>query len=76
VVPDDLRQEAYQALAVARLRIHVDGTVEVSLLKATQNPRLNQIVLRTLSAWRFAPALEHGHPVESSQEVRVHFNVS
>lgn len=32
--------------------------------------------LDTLRRWRFFPALRDGRPVESTQDIRVHFNVS
>lgn len=75
VLPDDLREFAYQAVALARFTIHPDGSVEVALVRPTQNPRLNQLLLQTLRNWRFFPALKDGHPVESEQDIRVHFNV-
>ncbi|QBR03846.1 energy transducer TonB [Paraburkholderia pallida] len=75
-LPDDLREQGYQAVAVARFVVHADGTVDVELVKPTQIPRLNQILLATLRQWRFFPAMENGHPVESHQDVRVHFNVN
>jgi protein TonB len=76
VLPDDLREQGYQVTAVAHFKVHADGTFEVELVKPTQNPRLNQILLETLHRWRFFPAMENGHPVESDQDVRVHFSVS
>lgn len=75
VLPDDLRESAYQAVALARFTIHPDGSVDVALVRPTQNPRLNQLLLETLRNWRFFPALKDGHPVESEQDIRVHFNV-
>lgn len=75
-LPDDLREAAYRADALARFSVHVDGSVDVELLKATPYPRLNQMLLEALRKWRFFPAIEGGHPVESQQDVRVHFNVS
>lgn len=75
-LPDDLREEGYQATAVARFAVHADGSFDVELVKPTQIPRLNQILLATLRQWRFFPAMEDGHPVESHQDVRVHFNVN
>ena len=75
-LPDDLRDQAYQTVAIARFAIHVDGSVDVELIKPTSNPRLNQILLETLRKWRFFPAMQAGHPVESRQDIRVHFNVS
>jgi protein TonB len=76
VLPDDLREQGYQLTAVAHFKVHADGTFEVELVKPTQNPRLNQILLETLHRWRFFPAMENGRPVESDQDVRVHFSVS
>jgi protein TonB len=75
MLPDDLREQAYQAVAVARFLVHADGTFDIELVKPTPNPRLNQILLETLRKWRFFPAMENGHPVDSQQDVRVHFNV-
>jgi periplasmic protein TonB len=74
-LPDDLPEEGYQAVAVARFLVHADGTFDIDLIKPTRNPRLNQILLETLRRWRFFPAMENGRPVESRQDVRVHFNV-
>lgn len=75
-VPDDLREQAYQTVAIARFVIHADGSVAVELIKSTQYPRLNQILVETLRSWRFFPAIQDGHPVETQQDIRVHFNVS
>lgn len=75
-LPDDLREQAYQTIATARFVIHVDGSVEVELIKPTPNPRLNQILLQALHKWRYLPAIQGGHPVETRQDVRVHFNVN
>ena len=75
-VPDDLREQAYQTIAIARFVIHTDGSVAVELIKPTQYPRLNQILVETLRSWRFFPAIQDGHPVETQQDIRVHFNVS
>ncbi len=75
-MPDDLREQAYRTVAIAHLVIHTDGSVAVELVKPTPYPRLNQIVVETLRGWRFAPALQNGHPAETQQNVRVHFNVS
>lgn len=75
-LPDDLREQAYQTVATARFVIHSDGSADVELIRPTPNPRLNQLLLRALREWRFSPALRGGRPVESQQDVRVHFNVN
>ena len=74
-IPDDLREAAYHAIALARFTIHPDGSVDVELLQPTQQPRLNQLLLTALHNWRFFPATENGKPVESHQDVRVHLVV-
>ncbi|PQV54544.1 TonB family protein [Paraburkholderia sp. BL21I4N1] len=75
-LPDDLREQAYQTVATARFTIHTDGSIDVNLIKPTPNPRLNQILLEVLHKWRFFPAMQAGHPIESRQDIRVHFNVN
>ena len=74
-LPDDLREQAYRTVATARFTIHADGSVDVELIQPTPNPRLNQLLLDALRRWRFFPALREGRPVESTQDIRVHFNV-
>lgn len=75
-IPDDLRDEAISAVAVARFHVNPDGTVSVELIKATSNPRINQIIVNTLKTWKFFPALQNGKPVSSTQEIKVHIDVS
>ncbi len=75
-LPDDLREDAFQAVAIARFDVHADGSVDVELSKPTSNPRLNALLLDALRKWRFFPAMQDGHAVESHQDVRVHFNIS
>ena len=74
-LPDDLREDAFQAVATARFSVHRDGSVDVELIKPTHNPRLNQLLLDALKKWRFFPAMKNGAAVESTQDIRVHFNV-
>jgi protein TonB len=74
-IPDDLREAAYHAIALARFTIRPDGSVDVQLVQPTQQPRLNQLLLTALHNWRFFPATENGKPVESHQDVRVHLVV-
>jgi len=75
-LPDDLRDVAYRTTAIARFTVHADGTTDIELIRPTPMPRLNRILLDALRRWRFAPATENGRPVESHQDVRVHFNVN
>lgn len=74
-IPDDLRRAAMDEVAVARLHIHTDGTVTVELLRPTDNPRVNRIILDALRTWMFYPALDKGRPVESVQQIRIRLSV-
>jgi protein TonB len=74
-VPDDLREQVFQAEAVAHFTVSYDGTVEVTLVKPTANPRLNQILLDTLQQWRFFPAVKGGVAIDSVFEVRIPITV-
>jgi protein TonB len=75
-LPDDLRDVAWRTTAIARFTVHPDGSIDVELIQPTAMPRLNQLLLAALHRWRFSPAIENGRPVESGQDVRVHFNVN
>jgi protein TonB len=74
-IPDDLRSQAIREVAVARLHIHIDGTVTVELVRPTHQPRINKIILDTLRTWMFYPAISKGVPVESVQEIRIDVSV-
>jgi len=75
-IPDELRNEAIRTEALARFHIRPDGSVDVELLQATSDPRINQLILNTLRTWKFFPALQDGKPVSSVQDVRVKIDVS
>ncbi len=74
-IPDEDRAEAYAAVALARFTVHPDGSADVSLVQATHNPTLNRLLLASLRQWHFTAALQDGHPIETTIELRVHFNV-
>jgi periplasmic protein TonB len=74
-IPDDLRQEAFNAVAVVRFHVSAEGIATFELAKPTQNPRLNRLLLEKLREWRFFPAMRDGRPVASDQEVRINFEV-
>jgi protein TonB len=74
-IPDDLREDAFNAVAVARFHIAADGTATFDLAKPTPNPRLNRLLLEKLREWRFFPAMRDGKPVPSDQDVRITFEV-
>jgi len=74
-IPDDLREEALNAVAVARFHVNVDGTATVELVKPTQTPRLNRLLLETLKNWRFFPSMKDGKPVALIQELSIKIEV-
>jgi protein TonB len=75
-IPDDLRQDAMNEVATARFHIAVDGSVTVELIKPTQNPRLNRLLLGTLRFWKFNPATIDGKPVASVEVIVVRVQVN
>jgi protein TonB len=74
-IPDDLREVAFEAVAVAHFEISYDGNVKVTLAKPTADPRLNQILLNTLQQWRFFPAMKGGVAIDSAFDVRIPISV-
>lgn len=74
-IPDDLRQEALSAVAIARFHVAIDGTATVELIKPTPNLRLNRLLLETLKNWRFFPSMKDGKPEASIQELSIKVEV-
>jgi protein TonB len=74
-IPDDLREDALNAIAIAHFKVGYDGQVEVVLAKPTSNPELNQILLDTLKQWKFFPATRSGVAILSEFDVRIPITV-
>ena len=74
-IPDDLRDVAFEAVAVAHFEVSYGGSVKVTLAKPTADPRLNQILLSTLQQWRFFPAMKGGVAIDSAFDVRIPVSV-
>jgi protein TonB len=74
-IPDDLREVAFEAVAVAHFEVSYEGNVKVTLAKPTADPRLNQILLSTLQQWRFFPAMKGGVAIDSAFDVRIPISV-
>ncbi len=70
-IPDDLREEVFETVAVAHFQVTFDGAATVSLSKPTTNPRLNSLLLDTLRQWKFAPAVRNGVAIDSAFDVRI-----
>jgi len=75
VIPDNLREEAFQTVAVARFRVTYDGQVQVTLTTPTESPQLNELLLETLRQWRFFPAMKSGVAVDSQFDLRIPISV-
>jgi len=74
-IPDELRENVFQAVAIAHFKVGPDGAVEVTLEQPTPNPRLNQILLNTLRQWKFFPAMKDGIAINSEFDVRIPITV-
>jgi protein TonB len=71
VIPPDLRQDAFQAVAIAHFVVAADGAVTVTLVQPTPNLRINQVLLDALKQWKFFPATTHGQPVMSQFDLKI-----
>lgn len=70
-IPDELRFEAFNSYAIARFYISASGVVEkVELIKPCSNPKLNQLLLKTLKNWTF-----NSSHAPSTRDIRVTFKV-
>ena len=74
-IPDELRQDALNAVAIVRFHVAIDGTATVEIVQPTPHPRLNRLLLDTLQNWRFFPAIKDGQPVESVYPLTFRFEV-
>lgn len=70
-IPDDLRQDTINTVAIAHFIVKADGSDEVALSQPTMNPELNQILINTLKQWRFFPAIRKGVAIDSEFDVRI-----
>jgi len=75
VIPDSLREDAFQTVAVARFKVTYDGQVQVTLITPTESPQLNEVLLETLRQWRFFPATKSGVAVDSQFDLRIPISV-
>ncbi|MBV8054102.1 MAG: energy transducer TonB [Deltaproteobacteria bacterium] len=75
IIPDSLREEAFETVAVARFKVTYDGQVQVTLVTPTESPQLNQLLLETLKQWRFFPAMKSGVAIDSQFDLRIPISV-
>ncbi|MBV9522653.1 MAG: TonB family protein [Alphaproteobacteria bacterium] len=74
-IPDELRRRRIAVVAIVLFRIAPDGSATVELLQATDDPRLNQVLIEGFKRWRFFPALERDKPVATTLQLRVPIDV-
>jgi protein TonB len=74
-LPEELRRQRIEMVAVARFEVAADGSSVVELVQPTDNPTLNRSLIDALRRWRFFPAIEEGRPVASSVEIRIPISV-
>jgi protein TonB len=74
-IPEDMRENAYQAVALAHFKVSYGGDVQVSLTQPTTSPRLNQILLDTLQQWPFFPAMKNGVAIDSEFDLRIPISI-
>ena len=70
-IPDDLRENVFETVALAHFHVSFDGVATVTLTQPTSNPRLNLLLLDTLKQWRFFPAIRNGIATDSEFDVRI-----
>lgn len=70
-IPDDLRENVFETVAVAHFHVTFDGNAKVSLLQPTSNLRLNSMLLDALQQWRFFPAVRNGIAIDSDFDIRI-----
>jgi protein TonB len=75
VIPDSLREDSFQTVAVARFKVSSEGQVQVTLITPTESPQLNELLLETLKQWRFFPAMKSGTAVDSEFDLRIPISV-
>jgi len=75
VIPDSLREEAFQTVAVARFKVSYGGQAQVTLITPTESPQLNELLLESLRKWRFFPAMKAGGAIDSQFDLRIPISV-
>jgi protein TonB len=74
-IPEALRHQKIDVVAVARFRVAANGSAQVELIEPTADPELNRALLDALHRWRFFPGMENGKPAPSTVDVRIPISV-
>jgi protein TonB len=74
-IPEALRRQTLDVVAIARFRVAANGRAQVELVQPTPDPELNNVLLEALRRWRFFPGMQDGKPVASTVDIRVPISV-
>ena len=74
-IPEKLRHQKIDVVAIARFRVAANGSAEVELIEPTRDPDLNRALLDSLRRWRFFPGMVEGKPVTSTVDIRIPISV-
>jgi protein TonB len=74
-IPEALRRQNIEVVAVARFRVAASGSTQVDLVEPTSDPDLNRALLESLKRWRFFPAMQDGKPIASTVDIRIPISV-
>ena len=70
-IPESLRRQSRDVVAVARFRVAANGSAQVELVQTTSDPELDHVLLEALKRWRFFPGMQDGKAVPSTIDIRV-----
>ncbi len=76
-IPDDLRSEALDKMAVVECVVSLEGTTkEAKVVQSSGNNELDRRAVQVARRWKFKPATKDGQPVESRVRLHIEFQVS
>jgi TonB family protein len=75
VIPAYLRDQMLKASVVIEFTVTAAGQASPRLLSSSGNEELDAIALGTVRKWRFAPAEQEHHPMDSKTRLRIMFEV-
>ena len=70
-IPESLRRQSIDIVAVARFHVAANGGAQVELDSHEPDPEFNRALLESLRRWRFFPAMQDGKPVASTVDIRI-----